>query len=238
MTNSTIDPTSSASDNGAVQHAETANRPYGRRFARLGAAAGATALVFTLAACGGEDEPATTTVPTTAAPVVSETSTTSALPTSTSTVPAATTVPEIVSEGATVVVANASRVDGGAGRLSDRLALATYTVGTPADSSEGPLEVSKVYYNASVDAALAVAESVRASLGGGAIELLELPTPPPVASGDIGDATVLVAMGNDIADIPLDVLQGIATTTTVSEGSGSETTTGDSTGDSTATTAG
>ncbi len=186
-----------------------------RRFTHLAAVAGAAALTLTLAACGGDDDPAATTVPTTVAAAVTIPATTVALPTTT-TVPA-TTVPVIVTEGATVVVANASRVDGGAGRLSDRLALVEFTMGEPTDSSEGPLEVSKVYYNASVPLSLEVAQSVHFTLGGAPIELLELPTPPPVASGDIGDATVLVAMGNDIADIPLDELQGLVTTTTVAD---------------------
>ncbi len=206
MTNATIEPTPSASGNAASQ------RP--RRFNRLGAVAGAAALAVTLTACGGDDdEAADTTVPTTVAAAVTQPSVTVSVA-ATTTAPPATTMPVMVTEGATVVVANASRVDGGAGRLSDRLALVEFTVGTPTDSTEGPLEVSKVYYNASVEGALPVAESVRATLGGAPIELLELPTPPPVGSGEIGDATVLVAMGNDIADIPLDELQGLVTTTT------------------------
>jgi len=185
-------------------------------------------LVVTLSACGGDDEPADTTVPTTVAAAITQPTTTVAQITATTGAPA-TTMPAIVTTGATVVVANASRVDGGAGRLSDRLALAEFTMGTPADSNEGPLEVSKVYYNASVDGALAVAESIRVTLGGPPIELLELPAPPPVGSGDIGDATVLVAMGNDIADLPLEELQGLVTTTTVATDSGGTTTTVDPT---------
>jgi hypothetical protein len=207
VTNATIEPTPSASGNAAAQRA--------RRFTRIGAVAGVAALAVTVAACGGDDdEPAATTVATTVAPIVTETTVTVAAAPTTTAAPA-TTVPVLVTEGATVVVANASRVDGGAGRLSDRLALAEFTMGTPADSNEGPLEVTKVYYNASVEGALPVAESVRAALGGPPIELLELPTPPPVGSGEIGDATVLVAMGNDIVDIPLDQLQGLVTTTSV-----------------------
>lgn len=197
---------------------------------RIGVAAGLAALVVTLAACGGGDEEAAdTTVPTTVAPAVTQPTVTvpAALPTTTAA--PATTMAVMVTEGATVVVANASRVDGGAGRLSDRLALAEFTMGTPADSSEGPLEVSKIYYNASVEGALPVAESILAALGGPPIELLELPTPPPVVSGEIGDAAVLVAMGNDIADISLDELQGLVTTTTVATESGDTGTTVDPT---------
>ncbi|HUF99849.1 MAG TPA: LytR C-terminal domain-containing protein [Ilumatobacter sp.] len=238
MTYSTIEPTPPVSGNSAVQHAESAARPGARRFTKLGAFTGAAALVVALAACGGDDdEPTETTVTTSAAPTLADPTTTVAEVVTTTAAPT-TTLPELVTEGAIVVVANASRVNGGAGRLSDRLALATYTMGTPTDSNEGPLEVSKVYYNASVPEAQAVAESVRASLGGGAIELLELPTPAPVASGEIGDATVLVAMGNDIADVPLDVLQGVATTTTTTASGESEDSTPDDTAEETTTTAG
>jgi hypothetical protein len=46
-------------------------------------------------------------------------------------------------------------------------------------------------------------------------------TPPPTDSGDIGDATVLVAMGNDTADKTLSQLQG--TTPPPSTGDDSDT---------------
>jgi hypothetical protein len=222
VTNASIEPTPSASGNASTQRS--------RRRTQFGAVVGAAALAVTVAACGGDDDDAAdTTVPTTvAAAVTTQPSVTVAAPTTTAAA-AVTTMPDLVTEGATVVVANASRVDGGAGRLSDRLALAEFTMGTPADSTEGPLEVSKVYYNASVEGALPVAESIRVTLGGPPIELLELPTPPPVASGEIGDATVLVAMGNDIVDIPLDQLQGLVTTTTVASSSGDTGTTVDPT---------
>jgi hypothetical protein len=42
-------------------------------------------------------------------------------------------------------------------------------------------------------------------------------TPPPVEGGDAKGATVLIAMGNDIADKTLDELQGITTTTAAPE---------------------
>ena len=33
--------------------------------------------------------------------------------------------------------------------------------------------------------------------------------PAPVESGDIGDASIVVSMGNDVADVPLEQLQGL-----------------------------
>ncbi len=189
---------------------------------RRRALAGGAALIFIAAGCGGGDDAAETTT-TTSQPVTTQPAVATTLAATTTTVPV-TTQPAIVTEGAIVAVANASRVDGGAGRLSERLGIAGFEMGTPANSSEGPLEVSRVYYNASVDGAQQVAESVRVTLGAGPIELLELPTPAPVESGDIGDATVLVAMGNDIADKTLADLQG-EVTTTVAEASDDSTTT-------------
>jgi len=67
------------------------------------------------------------------------------------------------------------------------------------DTTEGKLGATKVYFAAGDEAALAVAESLVRLLGG-AVELLELPTVPPVASSDLGPATVLLTLGDDFAD--------------------------------------
>ena len=52
-------------------------------------------------------------------------------------------------------------------------------------------------------------EAARETLGGGDIELFEMGVPAPVESGEIGNATVLVSMGNDTADKSLEELQGL-----------------------------
>jgi hypothetical protein len=170
---------------------------------------GASALIG--AACGGGDDSATTTTnppvitqPPTVAPVVTE-------PPATQPPVVTSTTVELITEGASVVVANASGIDGAAGRLTDRLAGVGFTTGPATNSSDtvSNLAVTQIYYVPGDAAALAVAESVKAALGGGAIELLELTLPAPTASGDIGDAGVLVVMGNDVADKSLDVLQGL-----------------------------
>ena len=167
------------------------------------------ALVF--GACGGgdDDETSETAAPssTAAVPIVTQPLVTAppiTVPTVTTPAPVA-----YVTAGANVMVTNASRVDGGAGRLSERLAAVGFTVVTPGNYSLGQLDVTKIYYDAANPSARAVADSLKAAFGGGAIEVLELPVPPPVDTGDALGAGVLVAMGNDVADKTLDELQGI-----------------------------
>lgn len=131
-------------------------------------------------------------------------------PTTQPVVTSTTTLPplDLVTEGATVVVANASGINGSAGRMTDALAAVGFTTGTATNSSESQLSTSKVYYDPENEDAKAVAESLREALGGGDIEVLELTVPAPTNDGEIGDATVLLAMGNDTADKSLDELQG------------------------------
>jgi hypothetical protein len=183
--------------------------------------------VLALAACGGGDDDAdTTTVP--------STSTTLPAPIITEPAPIATTAPittspaspvQYVTEGASVMVVNASRIDGAAGRLSERLAAVEFVMVDPGNYTLGQLDVSKIYVAPGDAAAQAVAESLKAGFGGGSIEVLDLPAPPPTDSGSVNGATVLVAMGNDIADKTLDELQGITPPPT----SAPDTATGDDT---------
>jgi hypothetical protein len=125
--------------------------------------------------------------PTTTAPTVTETTTT-------------TTEPQLVLEGATVVVANASGVTGSAGRMSDELAGVGFTMAT-ATNATNRLEQSVVHADPANAAAQAVAESVARTMGGLAVE--PLPSPLPVEGGSIGDAGVLVLLGSAQADRPL-----------------------------------
>lgn len=148
-----------------------------------------------IAACGGDDavEVVTTTteasVETTAAPAVT---TTTVEETTT------TAVPEIVTDGAVVIVANASSINGSAGRMSELLAAEGFDMGTPTNSTEGALGASKIYY-IDDEAALAVAESLVRAFGG-VIQLVEMPAVPPISSPELGDAGVIVALGDDFAD--------------------------------------
>lgn len=170
-----------------------------------------------LAACGGDDDDSETDTSSTNPAQVTSTIP-SAVTTTTPTIPTETTpttpaTPVYVTEGASVLVANASRINGAAGRLSERIAAVGFTTVEPNNSTEGPLDGTKIYYDPANTAAQAVAESLKAAFGGGSIEVLAVPTPPPIESGDLLGASVLVAMGNDIADKSLEELQGLVTTT-------------------------
>ena len=178
------------------------------------AAVAATALL--LGACGGDDDDDSSSSTTTEAPEIT-TAPTSAItqstePTTTA-VPVPTTV-AYVTEGASVMVTNASRVDGAAGRMSDRLAAVGFTMVEPGNYSLGTIETTMIYQDPANPQAMAVAESLKAALGGGDITIVEMGSPPPVDGGDAQGAGVLIAMGNDTADKTLDELQGITTTTT------------------------
>jgi hypothetical protein len=184
------------------------------------------ALLF--GACGGDDDDADSTATTLAATVAPTTVVrTTVAPTTVA--PTTTTTIVYVTEGATVVVANASGINGAAGRLTDRLAVAGFSTGEATNSGEavGKLATSQVYYDPEADGAQAVAESLRSALGGGEIELLELGVPAPTESGEIGDATVLVLMGDDIADKSLEELQGRAPAATTDDATDDTTTTTD-----------
>lgn len=148
--------------------------------------------------------PETTVAPvTTPAPVVVTT-----LPPET--VP--TTAPQTF-EGATVVVANASNVNGAAGRLSLALEGKGFTMAEATNATER-VEVSLVYYNAANPNALAVATTVSTLMGGPSVA--EVPTPAPIEGGALPDGVdVLVLLGSDKADKTLDAM-GITTTTVAS----------------------
>lgn len=169
------------------------------------------AATLALAACGGgDDDASTSTTTTTLAPAVT---TTLAPPVTTTLAPAAATTvaptPVFTTDGASIMVANSSGINGAATRMTDRLAIAGFTMVDPTNGSEGQLEITKVYYDPSNASAQAVAESVRSALGGGDIQLFEMGVPAPTETGDIGDASVLVSMGNDAADKSLEELQGL-----------------------------
>lgn len=176
---------------------------------------GLALLSLVLAACGGGDDDDTTdddeTTTTTVVAAAATTTTTEAA--ATTAAPATTPPPavEYVTEGATVVVANASGINGAAGRLSERLAAVDFVMAEATNSADtvGNLATSQIYYDPAVEAALAVAESLKQAFGGGEIEVLEVAVPALTESGELGDANVLVLMGDDIADKSLEELQGL-----------------------------
>jgi hypothetical protein len=114
---------------------------------RRGIAAAAFAVLTVtalgLSSCGGDDDDGasdstSTSIAVTVAP--STTATTTVPPTTTTTL-------DLVTEGATLMVANASRINGAAGRMADQLEVAGFSVDPATNSTEGPLETTKVYFD-------------------------------------------------------------------------------------------
>lgn len=137
--------------------------------------------------------------------IVDATTTTIDTGLTTTTTPATTTT-VLVTEGATVIVSNASGVGGSAGRMTDTLSLVGFTMGEPTNATSGQIEESIVYYDPGIAAAQDVADSVAAVMGGLVVETV--PTPPPVQGGSLGDAGVLVMLGTNQADKTVDEMSG------------------------------
>ena len=173
---------------------------------------GAAALLLGigLAACSSDNPrvqssatiPRSTTTTTTSIPTsTSSTSTTSTSTTSTSSTTTTTTIP-LVTAGAVVKVANASGVPRAAAALTTLLSGLGFTLAEPVNAAgwEEQLDVTKVYAR---DESRAVAESVARMLGGVAIERMPTPAPIDGATVGLGEATVLVMLGADLAGQPL-----------------------------------
>ena len=129
----------------------------------------------------------------------------------TTTVAPAPTTPPIVTEGATVVVANASGVPGSAGRMSTALGAAGFTMAEATNATSAQLEQSVVYYDPAVAAAQAVASSVATMMGGLAVEAV--PTPVPIEGGALDGSGVVVMLGTAQADKTLEELSTPAAAT-------------------------
>lgn len=112
------------------------------------------------------------------------------------TVPTSTTIPKVV-DGATVAVANANTVGGSAGDMTKTLELEGYTMGAAVNATGPNIDDTIIYYDPTVAAALDVANSVARDLGG--VSVLTVVSPAPTESGDLGDAAVLVLLGNNQA---------------------------------------
>jgi len=134
----------------------------------------------------------------------------------TPTTPAPSTTAPKVTDGAVVVVANASTVDGAAKRFTTALQAEGFTTGSPANATS-KVETSKVLYDPTSATAKPVADYLASILGGIAVE--ELPTPAPVTGGVVeAGTTVLLLLGSDKADKTL--VEAGAPTTTVAPGAG------------------
>jgi hypothetical protein len=94
----------------------------------------------------------------------------------------------------TVLVANGTEVDGAATRRGDELRGRGYVVLTPVDAEDTAAE-TRVFYaiNAEADA-----RAIASVLGADASTVAPLPSPVPVA--DLQSASVLVVVGEDLAN--------------------------------------
>ncbi|MCU1390315.1 MAG: hypothetical protein JWL72_3653 [Ilumatobacteraceae bacterium] len=117
-----------------------------------------------------------------------------------------TTVPLVFSPG-TVVVANASGVGGAAKTATKALTTAGWTMGDPTDAFGPAKRIDKtvVYYKPGgeqVAASVAQAFSTPTAV----VVSAAMPAPIPVVNATIGDATVLVMLGTDLAGKALPLL--------------------------------
>ena len=113
---------------------------------------------------------------------------------STDVVVSTTTLPRT---GYKVLVANASGVSGSAGQMSTALQAQGFIVQQPATNAAetvGKQTVTVVYYVPGFESGAAAVSQV---LGGVATQ--PVATPAPVETGDLGEATVLVMLGTDLA---------------------------------------
>lgn len=134
------------------------------------------------------------------------------------TVAPGTTLPEVttttqfvpVVDGATVVVANASTVNGAAGVLTTALQGKGYTT-VKATNATVKQDATTILYDVTNTGALAVANSLAVLLGGPIVQ--EVPSPAPIEGGVLPDgASVIVMLGSDKANKTLDQM-GAPTTT-------------------------
>lgn len=119
-----------------------------------------------------------------------------------------TTVPEIVTEGADVIVANANGVGGSAGQMKRALETGpgfTVVDAVNVSASLGDQDLSVIYYDTTNPLAQPVAESLDLVLGG-VSTVAPLSGTPPTEDGELRGATVLLLLGNDKAGKTLEEL--------------------------------
>lgn len=134
-------------------------------------------------------------------PATTDPTTTESTSTTTTVPPTTTTTLAIVTDGAIVKVANAAGVPGAAGRFTQILQGLGYPVENPTDAAgyEIRLDVSKVYYKPEAEKA---AKRMARLMG---VEAFPMPTPVPIleANAALGDSTIVVMLGRDLADEPI-----------------------------------
>lgn len=124
------------------------------------------------------------------------------------TLPAPTTLPPIIVDGASVVVANANGQSGSASAMSRAIeAGAGFEVVDPTNASSTipDLDETVIYYDPDTPAAQDVANSLARVLGGvGSVS--PLPETPPTSDGSLNGAQVLLMLGKDKANQTLEQL--------------------------------
>jgi hypothetical protein len=123
-----------------------------------------------------------------------------------------TTIP-LVTEGATVIVANANTVGGSAGSMTRTLELAGFEMGEPTNGTGPNLTESIVHFDPTIAAAQDVATSVAIVMGLDPTTVTPVPTPAPTQSGSMGGAGVLVMLGDNQAGLTLEELQAQSSST-------------------------
>lgn len=165
----------------------------------LGACRGGTPEMLSTTSSSTTASAATTALPTSTLAPTTSTSTTT---TTSTTLPPTTTTEPLVVDGAVVMVANAADVPGAAATLTADLAAIGFSMKEPANGAiyDTIIETTKVYAR---QEAQAVAASVARVLGGVPVERMPTPAPISGANESLGDASVLVMLGRDLAGIPL-----------------------------------
>jgi len=133
----------------------------------------------------------TTVAPTTTPPPPTD-------PPTTVTVAPTTTTNPIVTEGAVVLVANATKVNSGGAKMSKLLGDLGFHMATPTNGA-GSEEVVSVTHIYVLPGGEAVAQSLAIVFGGVAVAKMPVPAPITLATAGLGDATVLVMLGKDFA---------------------------------------
>jgi hypothetical protein len=118
------------------------------------------------------------------------------------TLPTTTTLPELIVDGASVVVANANGQGGSASAMSRAIeAGAGFTVVDPTNASSTipDLDETVIYYDPATPAAKDVADSLARVLGGVG-SVAEVSDPAPTQDGTLNGAQVLLMLGKDKAN--------------------------------------
>ena len=166
-----------------------------------GSASGAA--TSTPAVGAATDVPTTTTTEVATTTTVEETTTTTEAPTTTESTTTTTTEPPtttttIVVQGAIVKVANATKVPGGASKLTKLMANYGFQMAEPTDAAgnEEFRDTTQIYC---LPGSEAVAGSIGILLDGVPVNYMPTPAPITDATVGLGDASVLVMLGKDLA---------------------------------------